>query len=276
MSRETRRPVSDHDNYVHRPRRRFSQNFLVDKAVVAATIRAILPQRDDHVVEIGPGLGALTSSLLDAVDRIDVIEIDRDAVSELQRQFGERLKIHQADALKFDLTGLGENLRVVGNLPYHISTPLLFRMDAVFGRIRDCHFMLQREVVQRMVAQPDTEDYGRLSVMLQYRWRIESLFDVPPTAFQPQPKVWSSIVRMTPWPEQPARAADEALFARVVAAAFSQRRKTLRNALRLIANDEDFATCAIDPGARGETLGVSEFVRIADCVASRLKRATSS
>ena len=268
--------MSEHENPVHRPRRRFSQNFLVDKTVVVAIVRAIAPQRGDHVVEIGPGLGALTSSLLDAVDRIDAIEIDRDAVNELQKQFGQRLNIHQADALKFDLAGLGENLRVVGNLPYHISTPLLFRMDAVFNRIRDCHFMLQREVVQRMAAQPDTKDYGRLSVMLQYRWHIESLFDVPPAAFRPQPKVWSSIVRMSPWTQQPARAADEALFARVVAAAFSQRRKTLRNALRLIASDEDFASCAIDPGARGETLGVGEFVRIADCVAFRLQRATSS
>lgn len=269
-----REPVSDDDNVKHRPRRRFSQNFLIDKTVVEAIVRAIMPQRSDRLLEIGPGLGALTASLLAAVDTMDAVEIDRYAVKELQRQFGEHLKIHRGDALKFDFAGLGGNLRVVGNLPYHISTPLLFRMDAVVDQIHDCHFMLQREVVQRMAAQPDTADYGRLSVMLQYRWQIEPLFNVPAEAFRPQPKVWSAIVRMTPWPELPARAADEAVFARVVAAAFSQRRKTLRNALKLIAIDEDFAQCAVDPAARGETLGVADFVQIADCIASRSGRAT--
>lgn len=261
--------MTDSQTIKHRPRRRFSQNFLVDKAVVANIVRSISPQKPDHIVEIGPGLGALTAPLLDAVDAMYAIEIDRDAVDELRRQFGDRLNIHQGDALKFDFTGLGGDLRVVGNLPYHISTPLLFRIDAVFDRIRDCHFMLQREVVRRMTAAPDTGDYGRLSVMLQYRWGMESVFDVSPESFRPQPKVWSAIVRMTPLAANRVRAADEALFARVVSAAFSQRRKTLRNALRSIANDTDLESCDIDPGARGETLGVADFVRIADQVAAR-------
>ena len=261
--------MTDAQSIKHRPRRRFSQNFLADKTVVTGIVHAISPERLDHVLEIGPGLGALTAPLLDAVDTMDAIEIDRDAVSELRRQFGNRLNIHQGDALKFDFASLGDDLRVVGNLPYHISTPLLFRIDSVFDRIRDCHFMLQREVVQRMAAGPDTEDYGRLSVMLQYRWQMESLFDVSPEAFRPQPKVWSAIVRMLPLPARRVRAVDEGLFARVVAAAFSQRRKTLRNALRSIASDSDLETCDIDPGARGETLGVADFVRIADRVATR-------
>jgi 16S rRNA (adenine1518-N6/adenine1519-N6)-dimethyltransferase len=261
------------DSSEHRPRRRFSQNFLVDKAVVADIVRAISPQRRDRVVEIGPGLGALTAALLEKVDSMEAIEIDRDAVRVLTRQFGERLTVHAGDALKFDFAGLGDDLRIVGNLPYHISTPLLFCFDAIHGQIRDCHFMLQKEVVQRMAADPDTEDYGRLSVMLQYRWLIEPLFDVPPDAFRPQPKVWSSIVRMSPRPGTPLRAVDELLFSRIVAAAFSQRRKTLRNALRSIATDADFVESGIDAGARGETLSVPDFVRLADCVASRAEPA---
>jgi 16S rRNA (adenine1518-N6/adenine1519-N6)-dimethyltransferase len=260
--------VSDSSAITHRPRRRFSQNFLVDKAIVANIVRAIAPQRSDHVVEIGPGLGALTAALIEQVDSMDAIEIDRDAVTVLKQQFGERLRVHQGDALKFDFAGLGNGLRIVGNLPYHISTPLLFCFDTIFDQIRDCHFMLQKEVVERMAAEPDTGDYGRLSVMLQYRWLIEPLFDVPPESFRPQPKIWSAIVRMMPRPEQRIRAKDETLFARIVAAAFSQRRKTLRNALRSLAADADFASSGIDAGARGETLSVADFVRLADGIAS--------
>lgn len=237
---------------------------------MAAIVNAIAPRRQDHFVEIGPGLGALTGALLAHVAALDAIEIDRDAVMTLRQTFGERLRVQQGDALEFDFASLGTDLRIVGNLPYHISTPLLFRIDACIERVHDCLFMLQKEVVQRMAAAPDTADYGRLSVMLQYRWQIEPLFDVPPSAFRPQPKVWSSVVRMTPDIGAP-RAVDEALLARLVTAAFSQRRKTLRNAMRSLVNDTEFAAAAIEPGRRGETLGVADFVRLADCVATRMQ-----
>ena len=248
---------------MHRARRRFSQNFLVDRSYIDRIVRAIAPCRDDHIVEIGPGLGALTGPLLDAADRIDAIEVDRDAAATLADRFsGLSLTVHCADFLNFDLSPLGDGLRVVGNLPYHISSPILFAVDRYQDRVRDCHFMLQKEVVDRMVAVPASADYGRLSVMLQFRWRIERLFDVPPTVFRPQPKVWSSVVRL-----QPARTVeivDPALFYRIVEAAFSKRRKTLRNALRQILTQADFEASGIDPGRRGETLSVAEFATLAN------------
>lgn len=253
----------------HRARRRFSQNFLVDRSYIDRIVRSIAPGRDEHVVEIGPGLGALTGPLLGLAGRIDAIEVDRDAARALEDRFsGRSLTVHCADFLDFDLASLGSGLRVVGNLPYHISTPILFAVDRSRECVRDCHFMLQKEVVDRMIAVPASADYGRLSVMLQCRWSIERLFDVPPTAFRPQPKVWSSVLRM-----QPARTVDipdAALFYRIVEAAFSKRRKTLRNALREILTEEDFELSAIDSGRRGETLSVAEFAGLADTVARRL------
>ena len=257
---------------VHTPRKRFGQNFLEDRSIVDQIVAAIHPRPGERMVEIGPGLGALTEPLLQAAGRLDVVEIDRDIVRSLRARFpAEILSIHEGDALEKDFGALGPGLRVAGNLPYNISTPILFHLTAFVAAIRDCHFMLQREVVQRMGAEPDTAEYGRLSVMLQYHWLVEPLFDVPPTAFNPQPKVWSSVVRMVPHTVRPAVAMDEQLLAEVVAAAFGQRRKTLRNTLRSRMGEQDLVSLGIDPGARGETLDVAAFVRIANHLAARRK-----
>ena len=254
------------------PRKRFSQNFLEDREVVRQIIAAIDPRRDDRIVEIGPGPGALTAPLLDQLARLDVIEIDRDIVRGLRARFPQgSLHIIEGDALDLHFSAFGADVRVVGNLPYNISTPILFHLTAQVALLRDCHFMLQREVVERMAAGPSQPAYGRLSVMLQYRWFIESLFDVAPTAFRPQPKVWSSVVRMSPYAVPPHRASDESLFANVVTRAFGQRRKTLRNALRELLEAEELEQLGIEPGARGETLGVAEFVRIANYLAERAR-----
>jgi len=254
----------------HTSRRRFSQNFLEDRGVVRQIIAAIDPRRDDRIVEIGPGPGALTAPLLEHVARLDVIEIDRDIVRSLRARFSsDSLHVHQGDVLDFDFSAFGADIRVVGNLPYNISTPILFRLTEQVAWLRDCHFMLQREVVERMAAEAGSPAYGRLSVMLQYRWAVEALFDVPPTAFHPQPKVWSSLVRMIPYPSLPHRASDESLFADVVMRAFGQRRKTLRNALKELLDAGELEQLGIEPGVRGETLGVPEFVRIANYLATR-------
>lgn len=253
----------------HRARRRFSQNFLIDRGYIDRIVRSIAPRKDDHVVEIGPGRGALTEPLSAAVDQMDVIEIDRDEVHLLKQRYSrEALTIHCADVLAFDFRSIGNRLRIVGNLPYHISTPILFAVDAIWDSVRDCHFMLQKEVVDRMGAAPATPEYGRLSVMLQYRWTVEPLFDVPPTVFRPQPKVWSSVVRMVPTLQ--VSLGDSGLFRRIVEAAFSKRRKTLRNALREIVLIEEFVACDIDPVRRGETLSVADFASLANQVWLRL------
>jgi len=249
----------------HIPRKRFGQHFLTDPGVIDAIVRAIAPAADDTMVEIGPGLGALTRPLLQTLDHLHAVEIDRDIIARLQQHFPpERLTIHGRDALTFDFTALGGRIRVVGNLPYNISTPLLFHLSTAAERLIDLHFMLQQEVVARMVAEPATTAYGRLSVMLQYHFTMEWLFSVPPQAFRPPPKVESAVVRLVPWRPLPYPAADETLFGRVVAAAFAQRRKTLRNTLKHLLNAEDFATLGIDAGRRAETLGVEEFVAIAN------------
>jgi 16S rRNA (adenine1518-N6/adenine1519-N6)-dimethyltransferase len=256
---------------IYRARRRFSQNFLVDRNTISRIVGSIAPSRGDHIVEIGPGLGALTEPLLQVAGRLDVIEIDRDAARMLDQRFsGSGLIVHREDVLEFDLASLGTEMRLVGNLPYHISTPILFTVDKFRRNVRDCHFMLQKEVVDRMVAAPSSSEYGRLSVMLQCRWRIEKLFDVPPTVFRPRPKVWSSVVRMVP--EENARVGEDGLFYRIVEAAFSKRRKTLRNALGELATDEDFTACGIDAGRRGETLSVAEFAGLAEQVQARHDR----
>ncbi len=247
----------------HKPRKRFGQNFLKDDAIIARIVEAIRPMPSDRMAEIGPGLGALTVPLLSILNHLDVIEIDRDIVAHLSKRFpSEKLTIHQRDALKFDFSSLGKNLRVVGNLPYNISTPLLFHLSEFSDSIRDMHFMLQKEVVDRMVAEPSTHDYGRLSVMLQHRFDMEKCFEVPPECFNPAPKVDSAIIRMIPL--ESAEAVDEALFSKIVAAAFSQRRKTLRNTLKGILGKEDFVILSIDPQARAENLSISEFAKIAN------------
>lgn len=249
----------------HQPRKRFGQNFLKNQIVIDDILRVVAPRADDLMVEIGPGLGALTHPLAKALKQLHVIELDRDIVKTLRETYaGDSVIIHEGDALKFDFAALGTNLRIVGNLPYNISTPLLFQLAAQIGCVRDIHAMLQKEVVERMVAAPDSAAYGRLSVALQYRFDMEKVLDVGPDAFYPQPKVDSAVVRMIPrvTPDPPAQ--DETLFARVVTTAFSQRRKTLRNTLRNMLAEADFEALGIDPNARAETLAVGDFVRIAN------------
>ncbi|MDR0440530.1 MAG: 16S rRNA (adenine(1518)-N(6)/adenine(1519)-N(6))-dimethyltransferase RsmA [Candidatus Accumulibacter sp.] len=254
----------------HIARKRFGQNFLIDAQVIDGIIAALAPERGDHVVEIGPGLGALTAPLLQRLDRLHVVEIDRDIVERLRRRFpADRLVIHAGDALAFDfgqLADAGRKLRVAGNLPYNISTPLLFHLARFAGQVRDMLFMLQKEVVERLVAEPDTAAYGRLSVMLQYRFSMERLFDVPPQAFDPAPKVDSALLRLVPRPCEELAAQDEARFAALVAAAFAQRRKMLRNTLKGIVDDALFAQLGILPAARAEALSVADFVRLSNAV----------
>ena len=253
----------------HRPRKRFGQHFLVDDTVIAAIVGAIHPQRKDRMVEIGPGLGALTRPLLERLDHLQVVEIDRDLVRELRAVFpAERLTVHEHDALSFDFATLGSELRVAGNLPYNISTPLLFHLARSAPFIRDIHVMLQREVVERMVARPSSPDYGRLSVMIQYRFQLEPLMTIPATAFRPAPKVESAVVRMAPFVQLPHLAQDEAWLGRIVTAAFSQRRKTLRNALKRYIGADDFRQLGIDANLRPQDLAIAEFVRLADFAAN--------
>ena len=223
----------------HVARKRFGQNFLADPHYIGKIVAAIAPVPGDNIVEIGPGLAALTGGLIERAGRIHAIEIDRDLAARLAADFPpEQLQLHVADALAFDFATLGSQLRVVGNLPYNISSPMLFHLAQYAASLRDVHVMLQKEVVARMVAAPDTPDYGRLSVMLQVRFRMNRLFIVPPGAFRPPPKVDSAIVRLVPLGAGAPSIADPALFARIVAAAFGQRRKTLRNALSAIADEK--------------------------------------
>jgi 16S rRNA (adenine1518-N6/adenine1519-N6)-dimethyltransferase len=253
----------------HVARKRFGQNFLVSTGIVAKIVEAIHPQPGDILVEIGPGLGALTDPLLARLEHLHVVEIDRDLIARLRELFApDRLAIHEGDALAFDFGSLGTNLRIVGNLPYNISTPLLFHLAASADAVRDMHFMLQREVVERMVAPPGGSAYGRLSVMLQYRFEMERLFLVPPGAFNPAPKVESAVVRMTPRPRQALTAVDENMLEEVVKAAFSQRRKMLRNTLRERLREEDWAALGIDPKRRAEELAVGDYLRIANRLAA--------
>ena len=249
----------------HNPRKRFGQNFLVDQHIIGQIVAEIYPQKRDRIIEIGPGLGALTRPLLQVLDHLHVIEIDRDIVSKLSQAFAqEELTIHAADALKFDFSALGSKLRIVGNLPYNISTPLLFHLSQFAEHILDMHFMLQKEVVDRMVGEPATSDYGRLSVMLQYRFDMEYVFSVPAESFRPAPKVESAIVRMIPRDSSARIVKDEVLFSQIVTAAFSQRRKTLRNTLQQHLTANDFSALGIDPGLRAENLSVEEFAAIAN------------
>lgn len=252
----------------HQPRKRFGQNFLADAHYVARIIDAIAPRPGDNIVEIGPGLGALTGSLVERARRITAIEIDRDLAGRLRDRFAaDVVALHETDALAFDFGTLGRDLRVVGNLPYNISSPLLFHLGGYASTLRDIHVMLQREVVARMTARPSTPDYGRLTVTLQCRFDITRLFTVPPGAFRPAPNVESAVARLVPLRDRRPRIADEPLFARIVAAAFGQRRKTLRNALAQLASEAQLHSADIDPSARGETLAVADFVRLANALA---------
>ncbi len=257
----------------HIARKRFGQNFLIDQQVIADIVNAVAPQRDDCVVEIGPGLGALTDPLLKRVAHLQVVEIDRDIIARLKKRYSpDKLTIHEGDALTFDFStlanGTGASLHIVGNLPYNISTPLLFHLAGFADQVRDMHFMLQKEVVERMVAEPGTADFGRLSVMLQYRFVMDWLLDVPPESFDPAPKVDSAVVRLIPRPRAELSAKDEAKFAAVVSAAFGQRRKMLRNNLKSMLDDAGFVALNISPTCRAEELSVDDYIRIANLLST--------
>jgi 16S rRNA (adenine1518-N6/adenine1519-N6)-dimethyltransferase len=249
----------------HIAKKRFGQNFLTDQGIIASLIEAIHPKTEEIIVEIGPGLGALTKPLLKKISHLHVVEIDRDIVSWMQNEYAKNtLTIHNIDALKFDFATLGKHIRVVGNLPYNISTPILFHLLDNLSCIVDMHFMLQKEVVERMVASPSTPAYGRLSVMLQYHLAMEYLLTVPPEAFEPAPKVESAFVRCVPHATKPNTANDYQLFYKVVLSAFGQRRKTLRNTLKGLLDDAGFAAVAINPQLRAENLSVAQFVAISN------------
>ena len=256
---------------MHKAKKKFGQNFLVDEQIVADIITAIHPEPEDNMVEIGPGLGALTRPLLKKLNHLHVVEIDRDIIARLEQDYAkDKLVIYAGDALEFDLAMLPAPLRIVGNLPYNISSPLLFHFAAYAERITDMHFMLQNEVVERMVAEPSSPAYGRLSVMLQYRFHMEKLLDVPPESFRPAPKVDSAIVRMVPLSASEVVVNNEKLFAAIVRTAFGQRRKTLRNTLRSYLNEEDFAHLGIDAQLRAENLSVMDFAQVANYLAARI------
>ena len=249
----------------HVARKRFGQNFLVDQGIIGAIVSAIDPQRGDTVVEIGPGLGAITEPLLARLDHLHVVEIDRDLIARLKKQHTPaRMTIHEGDALAFDFASIGSDLRLVGNLPYNISTPLLFHLAEYVGIVRDMHFMLQKEVVERMVALPGESDFSRISVMLQYRFHLEWLIDVPPESFDPPPKVQSAVVRLIPKDVAELNAKSQEKLSQVVQTAFSQRRKMLRNTLKGTLSDSGFAELGIDPTWRPEDVSVDDYVRIAN------------
>lgn len=253
-------------------KKRFGQHFLRDASVVARIVSAFAPARDDTVVEIGPGRGALTHALLPRLARLHAIEFDRDLIAPLTAQcaaLGD-LRLHNADALAFDFRALApappRRIRVIGNLPYNISTPLLFHLFAQLDCVGDMLFMLQKEVVARIAAGPGGKDYGRLSVMTQAVCAVDALFDVPPMAFVPPPKVNSAVVRLTPHGAPPCVAARSPAFAEVVRLAFAQRRKTLRNNLRSVLADTALLKLNIDPSRRAETLTLAEFCRLAEAL----------
>lgn len=255
----------------HLPRKRFGQNFLQDDAIIDAIARSIAPRADEHIVEIGPGQGALTEALIGSGCQFDAIELDRDLTTLLLASFSvyPRFTLHSADALKFDFRSLPreqEKLRVVGNLPYNISTPLIFKLLADSNLFVDMHFMLQLEVVQRLAAQPGSKHWGRLGIMAQYRCTVNHLFDVPPTAFYPPPKVQSAIVRLTPKAPEDVPQCPREKLARVVQLAFAQRRKTLRNNFKGVFSDEALENLHIDPGVRAETLTLDTYVALANAL----------
>ena len=251
----------------HVARKRFGQNFLTDKGVLDAIIDAIDPRQGQAMVEIGPGLAAMTALILKRMDHMHVVELDRDLVARLEKAFPrEKLSIHSGDALKFDF-GLipvpqGQKLRVVGNLPYNISSPLLFHLAEFAHLIEDQHFMLQKEVVERMVAEPGTKAYGRLSVMLQWRYDMALMFIVPPTAFDPPPQVESAIVRMVPTRRK--LPCDGPTLEAVVLKAFSQRRKVIRNCVAGMFTEAQLLEAGIDPALRPEAVGLEQYVALAN------------
>jgi len=256
---------------MHRPRKRFGQNFLHDQNIINSILRCINVQPTDNLLEIGPGLGALTKPLLNQVNQLTAIEIDTDLHAHLQQLPAAQGKLHliNADALKVDFTPFGENLRIVGNLPYNISTPLLIRLLQITPQIKDMHFMLQKEVVQRLAASPGSKTYGRLSVMAQYYCDVSELLHVPPTAFNPEPKVDSAIVRLTPFASGKYPAVPFSELEQLVAKAFSMRRKTLANNLKPLLAANDLISLNIDPQWRPEQISVIDYVTITNFLAKK-------
>ena len=261
-------PITQPD---HQARKRFGQNFLHDAHIIRKIIQAIAPQPGQHLLEIGPGQGALTIPLVNSGATLDVVELDRDLAGWLQNHFAdcERFTLHTGDVLKFELhtlTQLPRSIRVIGNLPYNISTPCLFHLLESEALIDDMTFMLQKEVVQRLAATPDDDEYGRLSVMVQYFCSVEYLFDVPPGAFKPAPKVTSAIVRLVPHRHTKDQAMDSTLLRDLVRTAFSQRRKTLRNCLKPMIGDLDASALPVDLALRPENLTVADYVRLSNAI----------
>lgn len=255
----------------HVPRKRFGQHFLCDQQVISRIVVALAPKPDQHLIEIGPGQGALTVPILKSVKQLEVIELDRDLIPDLELRCDRlgQLTIYNQDALEFDFAAIKKNdkkLRVFGNLPYNISTPLIFHLLEFAPIISDMHFMLQKEVAKRLAAPADADDYGRLSVMVQYHCQVDLLFDVSPVAFHPPPQVQSSIVRLTPHRTLPYSAKNFKLFADIVRNAFGQRRKTLRNSLKKMVDDDVWAQVQIRSDLRAENLSVKDFVAISNAV----------
>lgn len=257
----------------HPPRKRFGQHFLHDREVIRLIVAAIGPRPGDRILEVGPGLGALTGPLLERCGTMDAVELDRDLAGRLESMDwvrNGRLRLHRGDAQRFDYAALadpGEKLRIVGNLPYNISTPLVFHLLAQAQAIQDIHVMLQKEVVDRLAAKPGTQAYGRLSVMVQYRCHVEMLLRVGPSAFRPPPSVESAVVRLIPRGTPAVHVTNDGVFEEVVRRAFSHRRKTLRNALRELLDAADIEAAGVDPGARAGVLSLEEFAALSNAVA---------
>ena len=257
----------------HRPRKRFGQNFLQSSMIIENIIAALHLQADDNVVEIGPGMGAITRPLLQNLKKMTAIEIDRDLQAHLAATLAPlgHLNLLNADALNVDYAQLGDNLRIIGNLPYNISTPLLIHLLSYSNKIADMHFMLQKEVVERLAAGPGTRDYGRLSVMVQYHCEVDYLFDVPPESFHPVPKVDSAVVRLIPWQTSPFPAVQIKDLQKLVATAFSMRRKTLANNLKPVISAAKLSEIGIDPGLRPEQISVNDYVKLTNFVSHGVK-----
>jgi 16S rRNA (adenine1518-N6/adenine1519-N6)-dimethyltransferase len=259
---------------MHIPRKRFGQHFLHDKQVIQRLVDAIAPQPDQHIVEIGPGQGALTAPILRRIHQLDVVELDRDLIPALKIRCKElgTLNVYEADALEFDYMQLlkdSKPMRLIGNLPYNISTPLIFHLLKFAPHIVDMHFMLQKEVVDRLAAQVGDDAYGRLGIMVQYHCQVSALFDVPPGAFYPPPQVQSSIVKLVPYHSATHMAQDYDHFATLVRQAFSQRRKTLRNSLKTLLNDDDWKLTDIDPHLRPEQLSMTDYVKMSNSLLAK-------
>jgi len=258
--------------FKHRARKRFGQNFLNDANIIERIVRSVAPKADDNLVEIGPGQGAITAPLVSACPQLNVIEIDQDLIPILLAQFAkyDDFKIHRVDALKFDFKQLATDkpLRIVGNLPYNISTPLIFHLLSFQNKIADMHFMLQKEVVERLASNENEKHYGRLSVMVQYYCQVEYLFAVPPESFDPQPKVDSAIVKLTPHPQLPFVASNIEILSKLVNICFQQRRKTLRNSLKQLLTKEQIQSLPIDTNLRPENISVKEYVMLSNIIAT--------